>query len=109
MADVFDPQTIELTLKPIPPESVESLRDELSDYIRAGLQEKENVDVLEKGELVITPEETIPVDQVVVVVVNVLSSAALMTFEQVVLPWLKRKYEARQRRRQKDDSKKVNN
>ena len=101
MSQTFDPQTIELSLKPIPPDTVESLRSELQDYIRVGLQETGKSDLLDHNELVIKPDETIPVDQVVTVVIEVVTSGALITFEQVVLPWLKRKYELRQRRKRK--------
>jgi hypothetical protein len=101
MSQPFDPQIIELSLKPIPPDTVESLRAELQDYIRAGLQESGNPDLLERKELVIKPDETIPVDVAVTVVVEVLTGGALIAFEQVVLPWLKRKYELRQRRKRK--------
>jgi hypothetical protein len=48
--------------------------------------------------------ENMPLDsEVIRVTLTLLSGVALETFKQVILPWLKRKYEVRQQKSEGDD------
>lgn len=93
-----------LELAPIPPHSVESLQAEIQSDIEEMLRENGKEDLLKSGQISVDVAENMPLDsEVIRVTLTLLSGVALETFKQVILPWLKRKYEVRQQKSEGDD------
>lgn len=93
-----------LELAPIPPHTVESLHAEIQSNIEEMLRENGKEDLLTSGQISVDVAENIPMDaEVIHVTLTLLSGVALETFRQVILPWLKRKYEVRQEKSDGDD------
>lgn len=92
-------QVVELTIKPIPPDTIASVKAELLPYIRSILKEQGKDNLLTDGEIVIEVEKTFPTDEIVVIGLTLLSQVALETFKTLILPKLKKRFETRQKRR----------
>jgi len=99
-------EVLELTIIPIPPDTVTTVKAELLPYIEETLEEQGQESLLAEGQIQIEIERTFPTDQVVTVAVTLLSSIALETFKEVVLPRLKKRFETKQKRRRKGKARK---
>jgi len=97
---------IELTIQPIPPDTVSSVKAELRPTIEAALRQAGREQLLTEGQIQVEVEQTFPTDQVIVVGLNLLSGIALETFKEIVLPRLKKRFRVRQKRRRKGKGKK---
>ena len=84
------PKRIELTIVPIPPDTLDSVKAELEQRIEATLREAGQESLLAEGQIQIEVERPFPTDQVIVIGVTLLSGVALETFKSVVLPHLKK-------------------
>lgn len=96
---------IELTIEPIPPDTISSVKADLLPAIEAALREAGQEQLLSEGHMQIEVEQTFPVDEVIVVGFMLLSTAALETYKEIVLPTLKKRYRAWQKRRRKSKRK----
>src|SRR6266853_1123968 len=86
-----------LEIAPIPPKSVTALQSEIQSNIEELLRENGKEDLLKSGQISVDVAENMPIDaEVIHVTLTLLSGVALEAFKQVILPWLKRKYEVRQ-------------
>lgn len=83
-------------LRPIPPDTVESVQTEAESYILEGLERHGKGELVNK-EIKFEVEETFPTAEVVHVAFTLGAGVALEVFKQVILPWLKKKYETRQK------------
>jgi len=92
---------IELTIQPIPPDTVSSVKAELRPTIEAALRQAGQEQLLTEGQIQVEVEQTFPTDQVINVGLTLLSGIALETFKEIVLPWLKKRFRTRQKRRRK--------
>ena len=104
--DQSTPEYIELTIVPIPPDTLASVKAELEQNIEAALRESGRESLLTDGQIQIEIEQAFPTDQVIVVGVTLLSGMALETFKATVLPHLKKWVEVKvkQVRKQKGKS-----
>jgi len=102
----FDPEYVELTIQPIPPDTVSSVKAELLPAIEAALREAGQEQLLAEGQIQVEIEKTFPTDQVIIVGLTLLSQVALETFKEVVLPRLKKRHRVRQKRKGKSGRKK---
>jgi len=104
------PEHLELTIVPIPPDTLASVKVELEQRIEAVLREAGHESLLTNRQIQIEIEQTFPTDQVVVVGVTLLSGMALETFKAIALPHLKKWVEvkvkqARKRKRRSEKAK----
>ena len=101
-----EPEYIELTIQPIPPDTISSVKADLLPTIEAALHEAGQEQLLTEGQIQIEVERTFPTDQVIVVGLTLLSGIALETYKEIVLPRLKKRFRTRQKRKRKGKSKK---
>lgn len=88
-----------LEIAPIQPKTVVAVQAEIRSKIEEILRENGKEDLLKNGEISVDVAENMPLDAgVISVTLTLLSQVALETFKQVILPWLKRKYEVRQKK-----------
>ena len=92
-------EVVELILKPIPPDTVASVKAEVLSYIQAVLKEQGRDELLANGQIIVEVEKTFPTDQVVNLGLTLLSSLALETFKAIILPKLKERFETKRKRR----------
>ncbi len=92
---------IELTIEPIPPDTVSSAKAELSSLIEEALREAGQQQLLDDGELKVEIEKTFPTDQAIVIGLTLLSGMAFETYKKIVLPRLKKKFRVWEKRRRK--------
>ena len=97
---------IELTIRPIPPDTVSSVKADLLPTIEAALREAGQEQLLTDGQMQIEVEQTFPTDEIIVVGFTLLSGIALETYKATVLPVLKKRFRAWQKRRRKSKRKK---
>ena len=97
---------IELTIQPIPPDTVSSAKADLLPTIEAALREAGREQLLTEGQMQVEMEQTFPTDQVIVVGLTLLSGIALETYKEIVLPWLKKRFRTKQKRKRKGKRKK---
>lgn len=93
-------QYIELIIEPVPPDTISSAKTEILPAIKDALQEAGQEQVLDEEQIKIEVEQTFPTDEVIVVGFTLLSGMALATYKEIILPELKRRFKARQKRRQ---------
>ena len=101
-----EPEYIELTIQPILPDTISSVKADLLSTIEAALREAGQEQLLTEGQIQIEVEPTFPTDQVIVVGLTLLSGIALETYKEIVLPRLKKRFRTRQKRKRKGKSKK---
>jgi len=88
-----------LEVVPIPPKTVASVKAEIQSHIEELIRENGQGDLLESGQISVDVAETMPINaEVLHVTLTLASGVALEVFKQVILPWLKRKYEVRQQK-----------
>ena len=97
---------IELTIQPIPPDTVSSAKVEILPIIEAALREAEQAQLLAGGEFRVEVEKTFPTDEAIIVGLALLSKVALETYKAIVLPRLKKRFQVGEKRRQKGKGKK---
>lgn len=95
-----EPQYIELIIEPIPPDTISSAKAEILPAIKDALQEAGQEQLLDEEQIKIEVEQTFPTDEVIVVGFMLLSGMALATYKEIILPELKRRFKAWQKRRQ---------
>jgi len=101
IADSGTPETIELLVAPIPPDTVATVKAEVVPEIQRILEESGNLKLWEDGEIKVEIEKTLSVEeQAVIVVVQLLSAAALEVFKLVLTEW-KKKFEVKKRKSRK--------
>ena len=97
---------IELTIRPIPPDTVSSVKSEFIPLIRAALRDAKQVHLLDSKELQVEVEKTFPTDPAIVVGLTLLSGIALETYKAIILPRLKKRFQVEEKRRRKAKGKK---
>ncbi len=86
-----------LEIAPIPPKSVAALKAEIQSNIEELLRENGKEELSKSGQISVDVAETMPIDaEVIHVTLTLASGVALEIFKQLILPWLKKKYEVRQ-------------
>jgi hypothetical protein len=93
------PLTIELTIAPIPPDTIARVKIEIIPCIQEALRESGQERLLESGELKVTVERGVPIDLVATAIVTLLSNVALETFKTIVLPQLKKRFTVKAKKR----------
>jgi hypothetical protein len=92
---------IELAIRPIPPDTVSSVKAEILPTIEAALREAGQEQLLSSGEFRVEVEKTTPTDVVVTAVLTLLSGIALEAYKEIVWPRLKKRFSAKEKRRRK--------
>ena len=87
-----------IELVPIPPDTVESVQAEVESAITEALKKNGKESLLNDGDISVDVEETFPTADAVHVAFTLLSGIALETFKQIILPWLKTRYEVRRKK-----------
>jgi len=107
---VSNPETeaeyIELSIQPIPPDTVSSVRAEILPAIEAALREAGQEQLLADGEFQVEVEKTFPTDAAIIVGLTLLSGIALETYKAIVLPRLEKRFPVKEKRRRKVKGKK---
>ena len=85
-------EQIELAIRPISPQTVDTVKQQFVSDMRAALKEAGHEDLLDEGSIRVTDERSFPVDQVVVIGLTLSSQIAIETYKQIILPRLRRKY-----------------
>jgi hypothetical protein len=93
MSEDFTTEVVELV--PIPPMTVETVQREVEKYIEQGLRESGKSELLKDGKISVAVEDTFPTAEAVQVFITIAGPIATETFRQVILPWLKKKFETR--------------
>jgi len=102
---------LELLIEPIPPDTVDTIREELPTLVREALIEADQEDLLTTGQIAIQFEKTLPIDWIelsrmaadagIKATFALIGGAALKTFEVIVLPILKKRAKVWEKRRRK--------
>jgi hypothetical protein len=98
-------EVVELELTPIPPDTIDSTKEELVSLIETTLREAQRADLLSDEHIHLQIEKTFPTDAAIIVGFTLLSGIALETYKELILPMLKRQFEVRQRARRGKASK----
>lgn len=98
-------EQIELAIRPIAPQTVETLKQQFVSDIRGALQEAGREDLLSEGHIQITDERTFPVDQLILIGISLASQIAIETYKQIVLPRLRRRYSIEEKNTGKEEKK----
>lgn len=85
-------EQIELAIRPIAPQTVETLKQQFVSDIRDALREAGREDLLNEGHIQITDERGFPLDQFILIGITLASQIAIETYKQIVLPKLRRRY-----------------
>ena len=96
-------QYIEMIIEPIPPDTLSSSKTDILPNIKSALQEAGQEQLLDGGQIQVEVEKTFPTDEVIVIGFTLLSGVALETYKEILLPELKSRYKAWQKRRQMID------
>lgn len=96
-----NPETVELEIKPIPPDTVASVKEELIPLVETTLREAGRENLLSDEQIQIEIEKTFPVDQAIIVGLAFLSGIALETYKALILPKLKKRFEVKEKSRGK--------
>ena len=91
---------IELIIEPIPPDTISSVKAEILPTIKNALREAGQGQLLDEKQIKVEVEQTFPTDEVIVVGFTLLSGIALVTYKEIILPELKKRFKAWQKRRQ---------
>ena len=104
-------EVIELLIEPIPPDTVDTIREELPTLVREALIEAGQEDLLTTGQIEIQFEKGVPIDWIelsriaagagIKATFGLLSGMALKTFEAIVLPRLKKRVKVWEKQRRK--------
>ena len=93
------PERIELSIAPIPPDTLASVKAELKQEIEAALREAGQEDLLSEGQIEFEVEQPFPTDELIIVGFTLLSGIALEVFKATIIPRLKKRFEVKQRRK----------
>jgi len=90
---------VELLVAPIPPDTVATVKAEIVPIIQQILEEDNKSRLWEEGEIQVEVEKTLSLEeQLVVVGVQLVTAMAAKTFEVLVLPKLKKRFEVKKRK-----------
>ena len=89
-------ERIELSVAPIPPDTLATVKAELLEEIEAALRESNHEDLLTSGQIQVEIEQTFPVDAAIIVGLTLLSGMALEVFKVTVIPRLRKRFEVKQ-------------
>jgi len=92
---------LEVTIEPIPPDTISSAKAEILPLIEAALRETGREQLLTDGQMQIEIERTFPTDEVIVIGFTLMSGIAFETYKAIVLPVLKKRFRAWQKQRRK--------
>ena len=98
---VEEGEYIEVTIEPIPPDTISSAKAEILPTIETALRGAGQEGLLTDGQIQVEVEQTFPTDEVIIVGFTLLSGIALETYKEIVLPVLKKRFRAWQKRRRK--------
>jgi hypothetical protein len=109
--DTEEIQVVDLLIEPIPPDTVDSIREALPALVGEALREAGQEGLLTSGQIEIQLEKTLPIDWIELsrmaadaalkATFALMGGAALKTFEAVVLPRLKKRVEVSEKQRRK--------
>lgn len=88
---------IELELVPVPPDTVASVKEDITPLIASILRDGGHEQLLSDGQMQVQVEQTFPTDEIIKIGVTLLSSLAIEVFKSLILPKLKSKLEVRQK------------
>lgn len=91
---------IELSIEPIPPDTVSSVKTQILPTIESALRQVGKEQLLAEEQIQVEVEQTFPTDAVIIVGFTLLSGVALETYKEIVLPELKKHFKAWQKRRE---------
>ena len=86
--------TVELEIRPIPPDTVSSVRESFDEIVDAALAETGQTDLRRGGGVAVDLEQPFPGSEILIAIV---SGIAIETFKEVVLPVLKRRLSIQER------------
>jgi hypothetical protein len=95
---------IELTIEPIPPDTVSFARGEIRSIIQAALSEACREEL--SSEFQVEVAQTFPTDAAVSILLTLLSQIAVETYKELVLPRLKKRFRVRAKSQRKASGKK---
>lgn len=98
---VFETEYIEVIAEPISPDTLSSVEADLVPTVETTLREAGREELLAEGDIQVMAERTFPSDDVVVVLFRLASPVALATYQEIVLPALKERFQVLQRRRRR--------
>jgi hypothetical protein len=104
MAD--DRTQIELTLRPVLPETVDSAKREIQSFIESIMREEGLTKELQSGQAQVETPRTMPVGEVIHVVVEFLTPVASDIFVRKVLPKIEARFETWWQKRKSSKSRK---
>jgi hypothetical protein len=91
---------VELELRPIPPDTVASVKQEISDVIEQALRDAGQEQAASSGQIEIEVERTFPVDEAIIVGLTFLAGIGIETYK-FMLDVLRERYEIKERERGK--------
>ena len=91
-------ETIELELRPIPPDTTASVKQEIMPLIETAFHQAGQPELLTNGQVEVEIERTFPTDEAIVVGLTFLAGIGLETYK-VILEVLRERYEVKERSR----------
>jgi hypothetical protein len=92
MADTASTELFQLIVRPIPPDTVASVREEILADIEAALKEKGQEGLLTSEELHPELEKTFPVAELVILAIKAATPIAVWAVNEIIVPKLREKY-----------------
>ena len=92
---------VELEIEPIPPDTIDSLLDQLIPYIEDTLQQDGHADLLSNHNIQIQLEEPFPVEGAISLGLTLMAGIALETYKELILPALKKRFKVKQKSKHK--------
>jgi hypothetical protein len=103
-------QVVSLAIRPFRPDTVDTVRSELTPMIEKALREHGREDLLIKGQIKIEIEKSLPLDQtmvyvIITIVTGVITDITAETFKEIVIPKLKKRFDVEEKNRVQDKNK----
>jgi len=90
---------VEFLVAPIPPDTVATVKAEIASVTQQVLEEGDQAQLWDEGEIQVEVEKTLSLEeQLVVVGVQLVSALAVKAFENLVLPKWKERFEVKKRK-----------
>ncbi len=97
-----EPEIIELVITPIPPDTIQSVKQEIVPLVEAQLRENGLDVLLADGHFKMQTEQTFPTDAETLAIIAIVGPMAKDTYKELILPLLKRHFGVEAKPRQKD-------
>ncbi len=90
-------QVLQVEITPFAPDTVSSVKSELTPLIEQVLRETQHEDLLKNSQIQVEIEKTFPIDEAIVVAISLGGKIAYDVWRDLILPRLKSRYSVREK------------